>query len=87
MHRSNNRDLVVSRRCSGKHAASLGPVAKEVDNDNGAALRNLRFHRGLPVATTFFDCGPTYDCMEDDRGRTRTIDLIAVPTWTLPHVR
>eukprot|EP00959_Pyramimonas_sp_CCMP1952_P381776 7999963-Pyramimonas_sp.AAC.1 len=29
MHRSDSRDLVVSRHSPGKHAAALGPVAKD----------------------------------------------------------
>eukprot|EP00959_Pyramimonas_sp_CCMP1952_P321486 6727222-Pyramimonas_sp.AAC.1 len=39
MHRSDSRDLVVSGHSSGKHAAALGPVAKEVANDSGTAFR------------------------------------------------
>eukprot|EP00959_Pyramimonas_sp_CCMP1952_P403564 8456697-Pyramimonas_sp.AAC.1 len=42
--RSDSRNLVLSERSSGKHTAALGPVAKEVENDNGTALRELRVH-------------------------------------------
>eukprot|EP00959_Pyramimonas_sp_CCMP1952_P019088 403347-Pyramimonas_sp.AAC.1 len=62
MHRSDSRDLVVSGHSSTKHAAALGPVAKEVENDKGIAIRELCIHSRLSVVRTFIDCGPTYYC-------------------------
>eukprot|EP00959_Pyramimonas_sp_CCMP1952_P423589 8873317-Pyramimonas_sp.AAC.1 len=60
MRRTENRDLVVCWHSSVKYTTSLGPVAREMENDNGAASRNLCAHNLLSVVTTFHEGGPTY---------------------------